>query len=59
MADFLLGPDGQSVPEKFYYGSASKNQPFERWRPERGLTTEKYEKDVLHWKKLLNEVARK
>ena len=32
MADFLLGPDGQGALEKFYYGSAAKNQPFKRWR---------------------------
>ena len=59
MADFLLGADGQGVLEKFYYGSASKNQPFKRWRPERGLATEKYEKEVLYWEKLLNEIAHK
>jgi iron(III) transport system substrate-binding protein len=59
MADMLLGPDGQPVLEKFHYGSATKNQPFKRWRPERGLTTEKYEKEVVYWEKLLKEVGRK
>ena len=59
MADMLLGPDGQRVLEKFHYGSATKNQPFKRWRPERGLTTEKYEKEVVYWEKLLKEVGRK
>src|ERR671924_1091540 len=39
MADFLLSPDGQGVLEKFYYGSATKDQGFKKWRPERGLTT--------------------
>lgn len=57
MADFLLSPDGQKVLEKFRYGSATKEQPFKRWRPERGLTTEKYEKDVEHWEKLLKQVG--
>lgn len=57
MADFLLSPDGQKVLEKFRYGSATKQQPFKRWRPERGLTTEKYEKDVEHWEKLLKQVG--
>jgi hypothetical protein len=33
-ADLLLGPDGQKVLEKFYYGSATKSRPFKRWRPE-------------------------
>ena len=59
MADFLLSPDGQKVLEKFRYGSATKEQPFKRWRPERGLTTEKYEKDVDHWEKLMKQIGRK
>ena len=59
MADFLLGPDGQGVLEKFYYGSAAKNQPFKRWRPERGLTSEKYEKELVYWEKLMNEMTHK
>jgi iron(III) transport system substrate-binding protein len=59
MADFLLSPDGQAVLEKFYYGSATKDQGFKKWRPERGLTTEKYEKELLRWEKLLNDIARK
>ena len=59
MADFLLSPDGQAVLERFYYGSATKDQGFKKWRPERGLSTDKYEKDLLHWEKLLKEIARK
>lgn len=59
MADFLLSPDGQGVLERFYYGSATKDQGFKKWRPERGLTTDKYEKDLLRWEKLLKDVTRK
>ncbi len=59
MADFLLSPDGQAVLERFYYGSAAKDQGFKRWRPERGLTTDQYEKDLLRWEKLLNAITRK
>ena len=59
MADFLLSPDGQGILEKFYYGSAAKNQPFKKWRPERGLTTDQYEKELLRWEKLLNAITRK
>lgn len=59
MADFLLGPEGQATLEKFYYGSAAKNQPFKRWRVERGLTSEKYEKELVYWDKLMNEITRK
>jgi iron(III) transport system substrate-binding protein len=59
MADFLLSPDGQKVLEKFHYGSATKEQPFKRWRPEHGLTTEKYEKEVEQWEKLMKQIGRK
>ena len=57
MADFLLSPD--AVLERFYYGSATKDQGFKKWRPKRGLTTDKYEKELLRWEKLLKEIARK
>ncbi len=59
MVDFLLGPEGQGILERFYYGSATKDQGFKKWRPERGLSTEKYEKELLRWEKLLREVTRK
>ena len=59
MADLLLGPDGQKVLEKFYYGSATNKRPFKRWRPERGLTTEKYEKEIDSWEKLMMQIGRK
>jgi iron(III) transport system substrate-binding protein len=59
MADFLLSPDGQKVLEKFHYGSATKEQPFKRWRPEHGVPTEKYEKEVEHWEKLLKQIGYK
>ena len=59
MADFLLSSDGQAILEKFYYGSATKDQGFKKWRPERGLSTDKYEKDLLRWEKLLNDITRK
>ena len=59
MADFLLGPEGQGVLELYHYGSASKDYGFKRWRPEHGSTTEKYEKDVTRWEKLLRDIGRK
>jgi iron(III) transport system substrate-binding protein len=59
MTDFLLSPEGQKVLEKFQYGSATKEQPFKRWRPEHGLTTEKYEKEVDYWEKLLKQIGQK
>ena len=59
MVDFLLSPDGQAVLRKFYYGSATEAQPFEKWRPEHGLKTEQYEKKLSHWDDLLNLIAHK
>ncbi|MEX0804531.1 MAG: extracellular solute-binding protein [Candidatus Binatia bacterium] len=59
LADYLLGPDGQAVLEKYQYGSASKNLGFTRWRPEHGSTTDKFEKDLERWEKLLKEISRK
>jgi hypothetical protein len=52
-----LGSGRTEVLEKFYYGSATKSRPFKRWRPERGLTTEKYEKEINQWEKLLKQVG--
>jgi iron(III) transport system substrate-binding protein len=59
LADYLLGPEGQAVLEKFEYGSASKKLGFTRWRPEHGSTTEKFEKDIERWEKLMKEISRK
>ena len=59
MADFLLSPDGQQVLEKYYYGSGAKDYGFKKWRPERGLTTDQYEKELARWDKLLNAITRK
>ena len=59
MADFLLSPEGQQVLEKYYYGSGAKDYGFKKWRPEHGLTTDQYEKDLAHWDKLLHGITRK
>ena len=59
MADYLLGPEGQGVLEKFHYGNGAKNYGFKKWRPEHGSTTEKYEKELQRWEKFLKEVGRR
>ena len=59
LANYLLGPEGQAVLEKFEYGSAAKNLGFKRWRPDHGIATEKYEKDLERWERLLKEISRK
>ncbi len=59
LADYLLGPEGQAVLAKFEYGSAAKNLGFKRWRPDHGIATDKYEKELERWEKLLKEISRK
>jgi iron(III) transport system substrate-binding protein len=59
LADYLLGPEGQAILEKYEYGSAAKNLGFKRWRPDHGTTTEKYEKELARWEKLMRDITRK
>jgi len=59
LVDFILGPDGQKILEKFEYGSATKDYGFKRWYPEKGLTVEQYEKEIDRWEKLVRELGRK
>jgi len=59
MADYLLGPEGQGVLEKFHYGNGAKNYGFKKWRPEHGMSTDKYEKELARWEKLLRDIGRK
>jgi iron(III) transport system substrate-binding protein len=59
LADYLLGPDGQAILEKFEYGSAAKNLGFKRWRPDHGIATDKYEKELERWEKLMKEISRR
>ncbi len=59
LADYLLGPEGQAVLDKYEYGSAAKNLGFKRWRPDHGIAPEKYEKELERWEKLLKEISRR
>lgn len=59
LADYLLGPEGQGILEKYHYGNASKNYGFKKWRPERDYTLEKYEKELDRWDRLLKETGRR
>jgi iron(III) transport system substrate-binding protein len=58
-ADYLLGPEGQGVLEKYHYGNGAKNYGFKRWRPEHDMSLEKYEKELERWEKILRETGRK
>ena len=55
----LLGPEGQGILGKYYYGNASTNYGFKKWRPERDYPLDKYEKELERWEKLLKETGRK
>jgi iron(III) transport system substrate-binding protein len=58
--DFLISPEGQKIfEEKFRFATPTKNYGFNRWYPEKGLTTEQYEIAEERWKKLLREMVRK
>ena len=59
LADYLLGPEGQAMLEKYQYGNAAKNYGFKRWRPEHEMPLDKYEKELERWEKLLKETGRK
>lgn len=59
MADYLLGPEGQAVLEKYEYGSAARNFGFKRWRPDHGVLPDKYEKELERWERLMKEIARR
>jgi len=59
LADYLLGPEGQGVLEKYQYGNGAKNYGFKKWRPEHGMSTDKYEKELAHWENLLRDIGHK
>jgi iron(III) transport system substrate-binding protein len=59
-ADFLISPEGQKIfEERFRFATAARNYGFKRWYPEKGLTTEQYEKAQDRWQKLLRDIVRR
>jgi iron(III) transport system substrate-binding protein len=58
--DFLLSPEGQKMyTDKLYYTSATKPVTYEKWYPDKGLTTAEYEERADKWLKLLREISKK
>ncbi len=58
--DFLLGPEGQKMyADKLFYTSATRKVSYEKWYPDKGLTTAEYEERADKWLKLLREITRK
>jgi iron(III) transport system substrate-binding protein len=59
-ADFLISPEGQKIfEERFRFASSTKDYGFKRWYPEKGCTTEQYEKAHERWQKLLRDIVRR
>ncbi|HET9917586.1 MAG TPA: extracellular solute-binding protein, partial [Candidatus Binatia bacterium] len=59
LADYLLGPEGQGLLEKYHYGNGAKNYGFKKWRPENDMPLDKYEKELERWQKILKETGRR
>jgi len=60
LLDFLISPEGQKMfGETFAYGSGAKNYGFEKFYPEKGLTTDEYADRVEKWMRLMKEITRK
>jgi iron(III) transport system substrate-binding protein len=58
--DFMISPDGQKIlEEKFRYASSTKQYPFKRWYPEKGLTIAQFEKQFNKWQKLTRQIAQR
>lgn len=59
-ADFLISPEGQKIfEERFRFASSTKNYGFKRWYPEKGYTTDQYEKAQDRWQKILRDSVRR
>lgn len=59
LADYLLGPEGQGLLEKYHYGNGAKNYGFKKWRPEHEMSLDKYEKELSRWEKILKDTGRR
>ena len=59
LLDFILSPRGQKILEKFGLESPAKDFGFNRWYPEKGLTTEQYEKEAAKWDSVLRELGKR
>lgn len=59
LIDFIIGPEGQGILEKFHYGVAWKDYPFKREYPEKGMATMEYQKKLKGWSKTLRALGRR
>lgn len=60
LLDFLISPEGQKMfYEIFSYGSGAKEYGFQKFYPEKGLTTTEYSDRLEKWMRLIKEITRK
>lgn len=58
LLDFLISPAGQKMfYETFSYGSGAKEYGFQKFYPEKGLTTGEYADRVDKWMRLMKEIT--
>ena len=58
LLDFIVGPEGQDIFEKFKYGVAWKDYPFKRYYPERDMSSAEYQKALNEWHKVVRSLGR-
>jgi iron(III) transport system substrate-binding protein len=58
LIDFIIGPEGQDIFEKFKYGVAWKEYPFKRYYPEREMSSGQYQRALRDWHKIVRSLGR-
>jgi iron(III) transport system substrate-binding protein len=58
LIDFIIGPEGQDIFEKFKYGVAWKDYPFKRYYPEREMSSTQYQRALNDWHKIVRSLGR-
>jgi iron(III) transport system substrate-binding protein len=59
LADFILSPRGQKIFGELDFADPNKDKTFNRYYPEKGLTSAQYEEQMNRWLKLLRDNGRK
>jgi iron(III) transport system substrate-binding protein len=58
LIDFIIGPEGQGILEKFKYGVAWKDYPFKRHYSERNMSSAQYQTALKDWHKIVRTLGR-
>lgn len=59
LADFILSPRGQKIFGELDFADPIKDSSFNRFYPERGLTSAQYDEQMERWLKLLRDNGRR